>query len=142
MEKALDTLLQDRVIAAWQYDRWEESLVTRRGWAPHWLQATILIEPPESIRVTYQRLTRYEAPARPALPVPTSLGERLKRYRKALGLTQLQAAEQLGISPSYLNRLEQGNRGKKPSPGVQRAINTWLGAHPVPQTPGETPLLS
>jgi DNA-binding XRE family transcriptional regulator len=142
LEKALDTLLQDRVIAAWQYDRWEESLVTRRGWAPHWLQATILIEPPESIRVTYQRLTRYEAPARPALPVPTSLGERLKRHRKALGLTQLQAAEQLGISPSYLNRLEQGNRGKKPSPGVQRAIDTWLGAHPVPQTPGETPLLS
>ena len=57
--------------------------------------------------------------------MPTSLGERLKRHRKALGLTQLQTAEQLGISPSYLNRLEQGNRGKKPSPGVQRAIDTW-----------------
>jgi hypothetical protein len=42
----------------------------------------------------------------------------------------------------YLNRLEQGNRGKKPSPEVQRAIDTWLDALPASQTPGETPLLS
>jgi len=139
LEKALDTLLQDHVIAAWQYDRWEERLVTRRGWAQHWLQGTILIEPPESIRATYQRLARHEAPPRPALPAPASLGERLKRQRTTLGLTQLQAAEQLGISPSYLNRLEQGNRGKKPSPAMQRTLDTWLGAHPVPQTSGETP---
>ena len=136
LEKALDTLLQDRVIAAWQYDRWEEHLVTRRGWAPHWLQTTILIEPPESIRGTYQRLARHETTAQPALPAPASLDERLKRHRKALGLTQLQAAEQLGISPSYLNRLEQGNRGKKLSLAVQRTIDTWLGAHPALQTSG------
>jgi len=136
LEKALDTLLQDRVIAAWQYDRWEEHLVTCRGWAPHWLQTTILIEPPESIRGTYQRLARHEATAQPALPTPASLGERLKRHRKALGLTQLQAAEQLGISPSYLNRLEQGNRGKKLSLAVQRTIDTWLGVHPALQTSG------
>jgi DNA-binding XRE family transcriptional regulator len=134
LEKALDTLLQDRVIAAWQYDRWEESLVTRHGWASHWLQATLLIESPESIRATYQHLARYEAPVHAALPAPARVGERLKHHRKTIGLTQLQAAEQLGISPSYLNRLEQGNRGKKPSPVVQRTIETWLGAHPVPRT--------
>ena len=138
-EKTLDTLLEDRVIAAWQYDRWEETLATRHGWAQHWLQGTILIEPPESIRATYQRLARHEAPPRPALPTAASLGQRLKRHRKTLGLTQLQAAEQLGISHSYLNRLEQGNRGKKPSPAVQRTLDTWLGAHLVPQTSGETP---
>jgi DNA-binding XRE family transcriptional regulator len=136
LEKALDTLLQDRVIAAWQYDRWEESLVTRHGWASHWLQATLLIESPESIRTTYQHLARHEAPAHAALPAPTSVGERLKHHRKTLGLTQLQAAEQLGISPSYLNRLEQGNRGKKPSSAVQRTIETWLGAYPAPRTSG------
>jgi DNA-binding XRE family transcriptional regulator len=139
LEKALDTLQQDRVIAAWQYDRWEETLATRRGWAHHWLQATILIEPPDSIRTTYQRLARHEAPPRQALPAPASLGERLKRHRKALGLTQLQAAEQLGISHSYLNRLEQGNRGKKPTPAVQRAIDSWLATHPVFQPAEKMP---
>jgi len=138
LEKALDVLLEDQVLAAWQYDRFEEGLVTRRGWAQHWLRGTILIEPPESIRATYQRLARHEAAARAALPAPASLGERLKRHRRVLGLTQLQAAEHLGISPSYLNRLEQGNRGKKPSPAVQRSLDTWLGADSVPQTSGET----
>jgi len=142
LEKALDTLLHDLVIAAWQYDRWEESLTTRRGWAQHWLQATILIEAPESIRATYRRLTRHETPARQALPAPASLSERLKRHRQARGLTQLQAAEQLGISHSYLNRLEQGNRGKKPTPAVQRAIDAWIAAPPVPPSVEETPLSS
>jgi DNA-binding XRE family transcriptional regulator len=139
LEKVLDTLLHDRVIAAWQYDRWEESLTTRHDWAQHWLQATILIEAPESIRATYRRLARHETPAQQALPAPASLSERLKHHRLARGLTQLQAAEQLGISHSYLNRLEQGNRGKKPSPVVQRAIDAWIAAHPVPPGAVETP---
>jgi DNA-binding XRE family transcriptional regulator len=126
LENVLDTLLHDEVITAWQYDRWEETLTTRRGWASHWLQATLLIEPPESIRATYRRLARHEAAAPRVLPLPASLGERLHQRRKALGLTQLQAAEHLGLSPSYLNRLEQGQRGKKLTPAVQRAIAAWL----------------
>jgi DNA-binding XRE family transcriptional regulator len=131
LEKALDTLQRDQVIAAWQYDRWEETLAERHGWAQHWLQATILIESPNSIRETYQRLAQHEAPTPPALPAPTRLGERLKRRRQALGLSQLQTAEQLGVSPSYLNRLERGNRGKKPSAAVQRNIDAWLAAPAV-----------
>lgn len=126
LEHVLDTLLHDEVLTAWQYDRWEETLTTRRGWAAHWLQATLLIEPPESIRATYQRLARHEATAPGVLPVPGSLGERLRQRRKALGLTQLQAAEHLGLSPSSLNRLEQGQRGKKLTPAVRRAIDAWL----------------
>ncbi|WP_343562449.1 helix-turn-helix domain-containing protein [Kiloniella sp. b19] len=38
------------------------------------------------------------------------IGPRLKRIRKELGLTQARMAEELGISGSYLNLLERGQR--------------------------------
>ncbi|MBA3810141.1 MAG: DUF2083 domain-containing protein [Caulobacteraceae bacterium] len=38
------------------------------------------------------------------------LGVRLKRIRRDLGLTQTRMAEDLGISPSYLNHLERNQR--------------------------------
>lgn len=126
LEKALDTLQQDGVIAGWQYDRWEEALTGHRGWAHHWCQATILIEPPDIIRDTYQQLERYEEPQRKLLPPPAVLGERVKQRRKALGLSQLQAAEYIGISPSYFNLLEHGKRGKKPSAAVLKELERWL----------------
>jgi len=133
LEKALDALLQDNVIAAWQYDRWDEGLVSQRGWAQHWLQATILIEPPEIIRETYQRLARYETFSKRSLPSPKTLGDQLKARRQELGLSQLQAAEQIGISPSYLNRLEQGNRGRKITAALQHKLDAWLARPALPQ---------
>jgi DNA-binding XRE family transcriptional regulator len=133
LEKALDALLKDSVIAAWQYDRWDEGLVRQRGWAQHWLQATILIEPPEIIRETYQRLARYETFVQRSLPSPKTLGDLLKGRRQELGLSQLQAAEQIGISPSYLNRLEQGNRGRKITAALQHKLDAWLARPVMPQ---------
>ncbi len=38
------------------------------------------------------------------------LGVRLKRLRRELGLTQTRMAEDLGVSPSYLNHLERNQR--------------------------------
>ena len=38
------------------------------------------------------------------------LGARLKRLRRELGLTQTRMAEDLGVSPSYLNLLERNQR--------------------------------
>src|SRR5438045_466031 len=38
------------------------------------------------------------------------LGVRLKRLRRDLGLTQSRMAEDLGVSPSYLNHLERNQR--------------------------------
>src|SRR6185369_12406506 len=38
------------------------------------------------------------------------LGVRLKRLRRELGLTQTKMAEDLGVSPSYLNLLERNQR--------------------------------
>ena len=38
------------------------------------------------------------------------LGARMKRMRRELGLTQTRMAEDLGVSPSYLNLLERNQR--------------------------------
>src|SRR3954454_22903562 len=38
------------------------------------------------------------------------LGARMKRLRRELGLTQTRMAEDLGVSPSYLNLLERNQR--------------------------------
>ena len=41
---------------------------------------------------------------------PTRLGHRVRRERASRGLTQVQMAESLGISPSYLNLIEHDRR--------------------------------
>ncbi len=122
-DQAFDTLLADDSIAAWQYQERDVG---------QWWRSTVVVEPPEVIRATYQRLRRHEAPTPRALPTATTeLGAQLKQRRLGLGLSQLQAAEQLAISQAYLSLLE---RGAKPrvSAALQRKITTWLGA---PETP-------
>lgn len=126
LEQALEILRRDRIIAAWQYDHWDEACATRRGWGKVWLNATILIEPPESVRTHYQHLTRHEERAPRALPASLSLSARLQQRREQLGLTLTQAAEQLEVSPSYLHRLEQGHRGKRLSPKLLQRLEAWL----------------
>src|SRR5271170_6142982 len=48
------------------------------------------------------------------MAIPTDrklfLGARLKRLRRELGVTQTRMAEDLGVSPSYLNLLERNQR--------------------------------
>lgn len=48
--------------------------------------------------------------ASPATDRKLFLGARLKRLRRELGLTQTRMAEDLGVSPSYLNLLERNQR--------------------------------
>jgi DNA-binding XRE family transcriptional regulator len=141
LEKTLDTLLQDKVIAAWQYERWDEAWAARRGWAQHWLQATILIEPPEIIRTTYQRLERHETPPPKAtvrLAAAADLGEHLKRRRLALGLTQIQAAEQCRVHQATWSRLERGQ--VRYTPALLTRLTQWLAAPSAsPDVPVATP---
>jgi len=132
LEHALEILLRDHIIAAWQYDRWEEAWTTRRGWGKLWLQATLLIEPPASVRQHYQQLARQEAQAPLALPAALTFGARLQQHRQQRGLTLLQAAEQLAVSPSYLHRLEHGHRGKRLPASFQQRLEAWL-SRPLPQ---------
>jgi DNA-binding XRE family transcriptional regulator len=141
-EKALETLLRDHLIAAWQYERWDETLAQRRGWARHWLQATILIEPPDIIRTTYRRIERYEASLPKATPARLNaavLGERLKQQRQAHGWSQIQAAEHFAVNQATWSRIERGR--VRCSPALLKRLTQWLEG--VPASPhtgtGTTP---
>lgn len=142
LEKALDRLQEDGVIASWQYDRWEEKVAEQRGWAEAWLQATVILEPPESIQEAYKTIEYHPAQNKlkgnspgagseligvisssSSTKVP-DLGEQLKKRRKELGLSQSQAAEDLEISQSQLSRLEKNL--VKPSPELEKKIQKWL----------------
>jgi transcriptional regulator with XRE-family HTH domain len=61
-----------------------------------------------------------------ALSAAATLGERLKRRRLALGLSQIQAAELLGISQAYLSLMERGAKTRLGA-ALHRKIQTWLG---------------
>ena len=117
LEKALDTILADRGIAAWQYQELN---------VPQWWRSTVLLEPPEIIRATYQRLTRHETPVTRALPAAPTLGEQVKRRRLVLGLSQIQAAELLGISQAYLSLVERGTKTHLGA-ALHQKVQTWLG---------------
>ena len=135
LEKALDTLLRDLLISAWQYERWDEAWTTRRGWGQHWLQATMLIEPPEVIRAAYRRLERHETPPPKGSPrlAAAALGERLKQRRLALGWSQMQAAEYFAVHQATWSRLEHG-QGRS-TPALLKRLTAWL-TPPPPATLG------
>ena len=123
LEKAFDTLHADGVIAGWEYSRWDETVVEQRGWGQQWLLATIVIEAPDHIKTYYARLSDRETASAKALPA-RGLGERVRLYRKAHGLSQLQAAEQLGIQQGYLSKIERAKA--MPSAALGRQIESWL----------------
>lgn len=139
LEKALDTLEKDEVISEWRYDRWDEDVAELRGWWLPWQQATILLEPPEIIRETYKTLDRHRSKELPgtrlrqqlAAPLATGtpdeenlLAEKVKLQRKKLGLSQSEAAQQLGVVQSSLSRLERGI--VTPTPDLLKRVEEWL----------------
>jgi len=126
LEKALETLLQDVLITAWQYERWDEAWTMHRGWAQHWLQATILIEPPEVIRATYHRLERHESssPKVPTRLAAAALGERVKQRRLALGWSQIQASEHFKVHQATWSRLEHGQ--VRCAPALLKRLTQWF----------------
>ena len=127
LEMALDRLTADQIIASWHYEHWNEEAASRHGWVTLWLDAIIQVEPPEEIRTAYQALERHES-SRPArLPEPTRLGDRLRKRRRDLGLTQTEVAADLAIDRSYVGRIEAG-RGQ-PSPDIRQRIEAWLARH-------------
>lgn len=127
LEKALDTLKDDKVCAHWQYANGRDvEKLPKRGWMDEWLRWTAEIEPPETIRDHYAvengGAIRALPPAASAAPAPPS--ERMKTHRQALRLSQAQAAEALGISQMQYSRLERGAR--KPTPGLAKRIEAWM----------------
>ena len=104
LEKALDTIQHDAVIATWQYAQEDTE----------WPHSTVLIEPPDAIREQYQHLEQLAASQRRPVLASDALGARLKRRRQALGLSQLQAAEQhyAGANPGQHRRGGRGARAR------------------------------
>lgn len=123
LEKALDTLKQDKVISQWQYDRanHEQELEQQQTWYPIWLRWTVDIQPPPEIRTHYGSLN----PANSADVAGVSVGQRLRQRREHLKLSQTDAAKQIGIDRSLLSRIEQDKR--TPSQNDLVKIERWLG---------------
>ena len=132
LEAALDRLQTDGVIADWRYEAGtSESIIGRKGWADAWQQWKILVEPPQAIMDHYTGSTALAArtnriPAAVPIAAATELGGRVKAARLVQHFTQLQAAEQIGISNSVLSRIERGHSA--PSEDARRKIERWLGA--------------
>ena len=129
LEKALDTLEEDGVIASWHYERWDDTLARHRGWMEDWRSCTVLIAPPSVVTDHLQSPAREPALALPAdaLAQPERLGERIRARRVALGLNQSQAAAALGASQGYISKLERGKlTDETPSPAFRKRLGDWL----------------
>jgi DNA-binding XRE family transcriptional regulator len=134
LEKALDTLKDDAVIAAWHYTGWDEDVVTKRGWLGHWLASTVLIEPPRVVQES--RTPSTLAPVRPGQPgighsIPVAeLMARVRERRQELKLSQALAAAALGVTQSYFSKLERGAAGDKQiSADLKQRLIAWLQEH-------------
>lgn len=122
LEKALETLCEDQVVRAWQWDQWDENIMLESNWVKKWLDWTVVIEPPDSVKQAYQAILR-PAASLPLLP-PGTLPEQLQLRRQQLGYSQLKMAELFGVSQAYYSMLEKGTR--KPSRSVMVKIERWL----------------
>ncbi|MBI1778301.1 MAG: helix-turn-helix transcriptional regulator [Proteobacteria bacterium] len=127
LEQALDQLANDRVLLRWSYKDWNAGAAAARGWIAAWLDAEVTIEMPPSIRDYYARVRDHDG-LHAVEPRPTNdaadLASRFKRLRKALGLSQQQAAVRLGIQQGHVSKIERGKAA--PSPQLRRAIEAWL----------------
>lgn len=130
LEKALDTLLDDGIIAAWYYDeKWDESIADFKGWSRLWLNSTIIIEPPAIIKEQYQSIERRKKSKftqEKMLETKSMqlISEQLKLVRSNECLTLSQVAAELEVSPSYISHIESGT--KIPSVKIQNKIINWL----------------
>lgn len=130
LEKALDCLQDDKLIASWQYERWDEEMGGRPGWLADWREATLLIEPPANIYESYRTLERHQEVTAASRRLPSqventeSLVQQLKEKRKKLGISQRDCATSLGCGQGFLSKLESGVA--KPSDQLLEKIRDWI----------------
>ncbi|WP_158232611.1 helix-turn-helix transcriptional regulator [Sporosarcina sp. P26b] len=132
LEKALDLLEEEGVITFWQYNQWNEDSMSKKGWLRVWLDATIIIAPPDEIVSYYEPIERKKSVKTPtnfSLEPPKekvckSIGSDFKECRIKRGLTLKQVSDQLKISTSYISNIERG--GALPSQTVYKKMKEWL----------------
>lgn len=130
-EKALDTLQQDGLIGAWYYEKWDEAIAEQKGWGRIWMNAMILIDPPEFIKEQYRPIKRSQQGKSMKHPskelngeVDEIIGERFRETREKYNLPLAVVSEELEISTSYLSNIERGK--KIPSIKIQTKLLNWL----------------
>jgi len=136
LEQALETLQEDGVIAAWQYREWDEAWMQRRGWRDEWRTTILLIAPPPSVVAYYTASALVELSSTPESPttapsdVPSTsveFGAAIKARRKALRQNQKEAARVLGVTQSYISKLESGNLvNVQPSEDFRGRVAVWM----------------
>lgn len=129
LEKAFDLLLEDGVIASWQYEKWNEDIAMNNGWARIWRNATIIIDPPGLIKEQYRPIEKKRNAQTSHQKVDkqnsgSNLGKQVKELRKKLDLTLIQVADEMEISVSYLSNIERGM--KNPSINIKSRIRDWI----------------
>lgn len=134
LEKALNTLGSDGVIAGWQYDPGtyvDAREISRKRRHGAWLSSGVVVEPPDVVKEdcdrkaeAAQKRIRKRGAALPGKNDAASLGESLKARRKEKKLSQLVAADRLGISQAFYSNLERGK--KSPNAGLRAKIESWL----------------
>ena len=130
LEKSLERLQSDGLIAMWQYINWDWEKTKKHGWINDWLSTKIAIEPPDFIKDSYQTMHGVSAATTdtPKLPktspqTEAEVSEAVKIRRKSLKMTQMQLAELLSLSQATLARIEGA---KKVSDDARRKILKWL----------------
>lgn len=139
LEKALDTLQADGVIANWQYESFHDRLEdSRKGWVERWMASTVVIEPPDEMKELSEQIEA-RAPKGDSGPAKArrgrevgapDVGERLKAWRKEQDYSQSRLAEMLGIPQAAISSYERG----KAIPSAARAeqIETLIKADNTP----------
>ena len=102
----------------------EESAGKKGGWC-RWLTWKIQVEPPQAVMDQYAGIKPRE-PRKPSIPARGGIDpEQIKKLRLQNGLTQMQAAEEIGISQSLISQLERGSKPRLAS-GTVKKIRRWL----------------
>lgn len=135
LEQALDTLQRDEIIAAWQYEDWDEAATGQRGWRDLWLGTTLHIAPPSAVVAYYAALNTpsivLSVEPETGLPgVPTSpidIGRLIKARRRKLKQSQKAVATFLSVTQSYISKLEGGTlESIQPSDEFRMRLEHWL----------------
>jgi DNA-binding XRE family transcriptional regulator len=128
LEKAFDTLQRDKVITGWQYEHANEDIVGKKGWWKEWLIWKVIVEPPQEIIDQYKKIMKPVVKKREVLPMRNqpqapAFGELIKKTRLKRGLSQMQAAEEIGVTQSTLSRVEIG---KTMDYNTRKLLKKWL----------------
>ncbi len=123
-EKALDQLTTDGVIAGWHYVNWDEAVAVGKGWGNYWLNAAVIIEPPQAVLETYHSLEKKRVPMTTTKKENEEFAKQLANFRKSQHLTLSQAGEMLHVSAAYMSQLERNI--VRPSLKLRKRLERWL----------------